>query len=529
MHSYRLSLILQYCPLLEVSYFSIYSFSEGDVVEVSFGNRKVRAVVLSKQSLKDVKFEVRSAQFKIQKILSQKNIFSYDKNFFQEVKNYAEEKLVAAGEVIWYMFEDTEPLQISNKSNEAAHIYFDNISYEKAIFNIVHKKEIYKPKVFIKKVLQGFAPSNVFLHIAYKLSDVLPTRPHLEQLEILQIFCKYVLPDSQVEIVGEEDASARKFFIDQVVNEDAEQKDKKQIKEKIISDQALGQIQESVQAGGKVFVFVLNHGYSLRLYCRDCGKHRVCPICKNPEQYIVDGEIRYTFCAHCQQKKFLNNDSLLLCDYCGSYNLNSFGLGIQKVGEYLKEKIEASIEIIDERAKKLTDKQLVKKVNDADVTVVVGTVRTLRARVGKYDTTVVVSLGKVDVENELQSMQQRILLDEIAGKSKKIYIERILSNQEEKNKGNKTFIFWENYKKNILPREKEDLITIAIPRKNIKHILPVLRDLPALSNYKKGIFVVYVFNKNQDAEVNKKLVELGRRFGDVYVGTVSREFTFTLK
>jgi hypothetical protein len=501
-----------------------------DVVEVVFNRRTARAVILEKQDLKDAKFAVRTANFKTQKIVSTKKLFAYDKSLFENIKEISDKQIVSVGEILWYLFEDSEPKKNNLKRNteEIAEVFPDTLSFVKAKFINPKNKNLYKSKDFIKNVLEGKHFKQMTLHIHHHFAGVLPSRPHLDTLPILELFCKYFLPESDLVVERNDNINARKFFIDRIVDEDATQVVKKKEKTKLISDESLQYIEDVIRAGGKAFVFVLNHGYVLRLYCYDCGKYRVCPLCKQAEQYVVDGEQSYAWCKPCDIKKVLKKDELLLCEYCGGYNLNSFGLGIKKVGEYVQEHIETEALIVDEKEKKITDKQLLGRVNSEDVRLVVGTLRALRSVIGVYDMVLVVSLGKLDLMDSVRSLQQKMLLDEISHSTKKMYIERLLSNQEKKNLDDKNFQFWENYKKGSLTESLGLTVTIAIPSRNYKNVASIVSRVKPASFYKKNSFNIYIFT-NLPESLARELVEVGRRLGDVFVGEVPREFTFTLK
>ena len=530
MYNYRLSLILEYSPLLEVNYFASSLFEIADVVEVVFNKRTVKAVVLEKQGLKEAKFAVRTANFKTQKILSTKKLFAYDKGLFENIKEISDKQIVSVGEILWYLFGDLEPKKndLKRDSQEIAEVFFDTLSFAKAKFINPKSKGFYKSKDFIEKVSEGKSFKQITLHVPHHFAGVLPTRPHLDTVPILELFCKYFLPESDLMVERNDNINARKFFIDRIVDEDATKVVKKKEKAKLISDESLQHIEEVVRVGGKAFVFVLNHGYVLRLYCYDCGKYRVCPLCKQAEQYVVDGEQSYAWCKQCDLKKILKKDELLLCEYCGSYDLNSFGLGIKKVGEYVQDHIETDILIADEKDKRITDKRLIEKVNSEDVKLVVGTLRALRAAVGVCDMVLVVSLGKLDLVEGVRSLQQKMLLDEISHSTKKMYIERLLSNQEKKNLDDKSFQFWENYKKGSLPETLGLTVTIAVPYRKYKNIASIITQIKPTAFYKKGNFNIYIFT-NLSENLARELVEVGRRAGDVFVGEVPREFTFTLK
>jgi primosomal protein N' (replication factor Y) len=89
-----------------------------------------------------------------------------------------------------------------------------------------------------------------------------------------------------------------------------------------------------------ILLFINKRGHSTTIICGDCGKMIECGKCSvpltlhqpdfsNETQYCKD---RFMACRHC----FLKSNVPANCPYCKSWNLKSFGVGIQKVGIEIK-------------------------------------------------------------------------------------------------------------------------------------------------------------------------------------------------
>jgi hypothetical protein len=532
-NTYILSPIVEYLPFLELAYFSSASFERGEVVEVVFANRKLQAVVLDRKSIKEARFDLRKANFKTQKILSEKALYKIDLKILDQATPLAEDQALAVGEVLEYLKINQTAVIKNSKSSKSedqeVHIFADTLSLE--LFKFTHKLKnkqntVFKPQEIIQKVLAGERFKNIVLHTDRPEAWILPSRPHINQLPVIEYFLKLHSLEYSKEDV-DNNQPPRKFFVDRVLCEDISLKDKNIEKEKIVSEEVLKQIEDSVRQKQKVFVFVFNHGYTLRIYCNDCGRHKTCNLCKSALQYVAEDEKNFLFCKSCDIKTVLKKDELLLCEGCGGYNFNNFGIGIGKVAEYIANKLEGSVLSVDEREKRLSDKTLINKVNDEEVQVVVGTLRALRASAGIYKNLIVTSLGALDVSNEFNVDQKLRILEEISNHTEKMYIERVLSAEEERNKDNKSYAFWQKYKNKELQKNTKKVITFVINKRHKKKILPLLSQVQVLRQNDKSIFTVYILEAPVDVESLRSLVVVLRPFGDLVFGERVLDFTFT--
>jgi hypothetical protein len=136
------------------------------------------------------------------------------------------------------------------------------------------------------------------------------------------------------------------------------------------------------------------------------------------------------------------------------------------------------------------------------------------------------SLGVLDVSDEFNIDQKLRILSEISSHTEKIYIERFLSTEEEKNKDNKSYVFWQKYKNKELQTNTKKVITFVINQRLKKKILPLLSQVQVLRQYDKSIFTVYILEAPMDMDSLRALVVTLRPFGDLVFGERVLDFTF---
>lgn len=83
----------------------------------------------------------------------------------------------------------------------------------------------------------------------------------------------------------------------------------------------------------KMFIFGARRGIASQTLCLDCGNVVLCHNCKAPvvlHKKIQEEKIIYSFiCHHCGTKR----DAFETCLTCGSWRLESFGIGTQKIAQ----------------------------------------------------------------------------------------------------------------------------------------------------------------------------------------------------
>ncbi|MCX6747561.1 MAG: hypothetical protein NTW98_01260 [Candidatus Nomurabacteria bacterium] len=103
---------------------------------------------------------------------------------------------------------------------------------------------------------------------------------------------------------------------------------------KIISDESIIEIQESLAKNKNVFIFSLRKGLATCTVCKNCANEVTCDNCLAPVVLYVsrDGQKRMFACNKCKTEK----DPDMTCTHCGSWDLVSLGIGTDTVYEEIK-------------------------------------------------------------------------------------------------------------------------------------------------------------------------------------------------
>jgi len=105
----------------------------------------------------------------------------------------------------------------------------------------------------------------------------------------------------------------------------------KEEKFKILSDQSVKEIEETLARGKNVFIFSLRKGLATMTVCQDCGDPLMCDNCFAPVVLYLskNRDKRMFVCNRCGRVK----DPEIICANCQSWNLIPLGVGIDTVLE----------------------------------------------------------------------------------------------------------------------------------------------------------------------------------------------------
>ncbi len=615
MYAYKVSIVLEYSPFFELTYFSNIYFEIGSIVEVSFLRKKMLAIILSVEDLIKAKQELKKADFKTQKILTNSNdINKIKENIFKQINTFAQNNFISVGEFLFYLFdkeilENTKSIiddlnnqnfiktkDIKNKItfNKIAHeekkSFYKNLSLEankkedqknkETLYIIVFADDIsllsfkeylkntnsnfsknvlsLKPKEAIKKIIENNSKESgdknkkqieIFID-DFRFENFLNVaKPHISQIKALiflfSIFNKdfnniTFLSKSFGALEGDfikennfeieeilKEVSAKKYF----VNIDRNDKNYFKNKSELIQKEVLEKIVEKVEAGKKIFIFNLNHGFVQRIYCNDCNTPYSCHSCKTPYSLNINENQNFLSCKVCKEERVLNENQLLLCSSCGGFNFQVWGAGIEKVYDYLKNKIEVPIYKFDEYNLKIKDKELFLKIQDIQNSetgsVSIGSIRALKAANNVFDMTLVLSFGNINekIFNNFENLKN--IIDSVEDKSNEMYVQRIINQSD-----NKTEKFFDNYKvkenkENISNFEKKIVISISFLAKEKAKAINLDKFFTRSGEYKKkNNFVFYYILDFKDIIMAENIVRSARGFADVAVAEFVRDFVF---
>ena len=96
---------------------------------------------------------------------------------------------------------------------------------------------------------------------------------------------------------------------------------------RVFSSEAILKINDRLDKGQQVIILLNRRGFSTVITCHDCGFTHKCPNCDIPLTYHKKNNIMK--CHYCDY----TSSKLLKCPNCQSKNINSFGMGTEKLEE----------------------------------------------------------------------------------------------------------------------------------------------------------------------------------------------------
>ncbi len=101
----------------------------------------------------------------------------------------------------------------------------------------------------------------------------------------------------------------------------------------VVSRQIIGEIQNYLSLGKKIFVYSPRAGIAGQTVCNDCANILSCPKCRANLrlQRVPGGQETHFICKRCGYGKHSN----IQCPHCGSWKLKALGAGIDRIQEYL--------------------------------------------------------------------------------------------------------------------------------------------------------------------------------------------------
>lgn len=139
---------------------------------------------------------------------------------------------------------------------------------------------------------------------------------------------------------------------------------------RIFSELVISKINDRLLKNEQTIVFLNRRGFSTVITCKDCGFTHKCPNCDIPLTYHKNGNIMK--CHYCDYKV----PKLLKCPNCHSKNINSFGMGTEKLEELISKTFPLAKVVrmdIDTTRKKNAHKNIIDDFKNEKYNVLVGT------------------------------------------------------------------------------------------------------------------------------------------------------------
>lgn len=119
---------------------------------------------------------------------------------------------------------------------------------------------------------------------------------------------------------------------------------------KVISQDLEEMIRYSMSQGKRLFLYSTRRGLSPQTVCRDCGETVICNECESPVVLHGKESERKFICHHCGRSR----SALEQCRNCSSWNLVSYGIGIERVREEVEKIVGHEIIQVDSDTCKTT-------------------------------------------------------------------------------------------------------------------------------------------------------------------------------
>ena len=139
---------------------------------------------------------------------------------------------------------------------------------------------------------------------------------------------------------------------------------------RILSQQLENKITEELEKHNQILILLNRRGFSTVFTCQECGYTHKCPNCDIPLTYHKSSNsMKCHYCEHVESK-------LTVCPVCKSKNINQFGLGTEKLQEYIEDKFSQAKTVrmdIDSTSKKGGHSKIINDFQTEKYNILIGT------------------------------------------------------------------------------------------------------------------------------------------------------------
>jgi primosomal protein N' (replication factor Y) len=139
---------------------------------------------------------------------------------------------------------------------------------------------------------------------------------------------------------------------------------------KVLSRVLISKINDRLKNNEQVILLLNRRGYSTVITCHNCGFTDKCPNCDIPLIYHQSSDnMRCHYCGYTHKK-------LSICPECKSNNINQFGMGTEKLEEYVKNSFPSARIVrmdIDTTSKKNAHANIINDFMDHKYDILIGT------------------------------------------------------------------------------------------------------------------------------------------------------------
>ncbi len=139
---------------------------------------------------------------------------------------------------------------------------------------------------------------------------------------------------------------------------------------RVFSEVVISKINDRLSKGEQVIILLNRRGFSTVITCKECGFTHKCPNCDIPLTYHKSSNIMK--CHYCDYRV----PKLLECPNCHSKNINSFGMGTEKLEELINSTFDMAKTIrmdVDTTRRKNAHKDIINDFKNEKYNILVGT------------------------------------------------------------------------------------------------------------------------------------------------------------
>jgi len=283
---------------------------------------------------------------------------------------------------------------------------------------------------------------------------------------------------------------------------DKTQKEVSSKKWRILTEESINEIRESLNQNKNVFVFSLRKGLATYTVCRSCQTEVTCDSCQAPLVLYLSnkGEKRIFSCNKCKIEK----DPLMTCTKCNSWDLVPLGIGTDTVIEELKEFFPTNkILKLDKESAKTNSgaEKIVKEFERDKGSILVGTEMALFYLKEKVDLSLIASFdGLWTIPHFKMSEKILQIILGVINKTENTFIIETKNVQDD--------IIRSVQNKNLLSYIREELVD----RKNLEY-----------PPYKRFIKISYTGDKEETVKVRGFLAEYFKEYNpNIFGGFVAQ-------
>ena len=185
---------------------------------------------------------------------------------------------------------------------------------------------------------------------------------------------------------------------------------------RVFSEAVINKINDRLRKNEQIIVLLNRRGFSTVITCKECGFTHKCPNCDIPLTYHKKNNIMK--CHYCDYKV----PKLLECPICHSKNINSFGMGTEKLEELINSTFPLAKTVrmdIDTTRRKNAHKEIINDFKNEKYNVLVGTQMIAKGLDFPKVTLVVVINGdaSLNIPDFRSAERTYALLSQVAGRA----------------------------------------------------------------------------------------------------------------